>query len=90
MGTGALLVKGPSKLGLVPDAENDEWWTVQDVAAFLEVSPHTVSSYRSRGQMPAPERHYARTPLWRAETIRTWQEQRPGSGRWGQRPTPSS
>jgi hypothetical protein len=35
-----------------PDAE---WWTTSDVAAYLGVRVGTVSSYRLREQMPAPD-----------------------------------
>jgi predicted DNA-binding transcriptional regulator AlpA len=55
----------------------DDWWTVDQVAAYLGVGPSTVTSYRARGQMPAPDRYFGRTPVWRAETIREWHSRRP-------------
>jgi len=62
-----------------PDPEAD-WWTVKDVAAHLGVSVHTVSSYRSRQQMPAPDRVIGRTPVWRPARIIDWHADRPGRG----------
>jgi len=34
---------------------NAEWWTTTDVVAYLGVRLATVSTYRKRGQMPAPD-----------------------------------
>jgi hypothetical protein len=67
-----VLMEGPD-----PDAD---WWTVSDVAAHLGVSIHTVSSYRSRRQMPDPDRTIGRTPVWRPVRIIDWHAQRPGHG----------
>jgi hypothetical protein len=41
--------------------ESDEWWTTSDVAGFLGLQVGTVSSYRQRGQMPAPDKTLGRT-----------------------------
>ncbi len=54
-----------------------QWWTTTDVATFLGVRVGTVSSYRKRGQMPAPDQTYGRTHLWRPETIIDWHRSRP-------------
>jgi len=62
-----------------PDAD---WWTTTEVAAYLGVRPATVSTYRMRGQMPAPDRKLGRTQLWRPRTIIEWRESRPGRGFW--------
>ena len=62
-----------------PDPEAD-WWTVADVAAHLGVSVNTVSSYRSRQQMPDPDRMIGRTPVWAPTRIIQWNGQRPGRG----------
>lgn len=59
-----------------------EWWTTTDVATYLGVNVSTVSTYRSRGQMPAPEQRFGRTWLWRPKTVIEWHENRPGPGRW--------
>lgn len=62
-----------------PDAE---WWTTSDVATYLGVRLSTVSTYRMRGQMPAPERKLGRTQLWHPATITAWAANRPGRGNW--------
>lgn len=55
----------------------EDLWTTDDVATFLGVQRDTVSSYRSRQQMPKPDRTFGRTPLWRPETIKMWAAARP-------------
>lgn len=59
-----------------------EWWTTTEVAAYLGVKPATVSTYRMRGQMPAPDHKLGRTQLWRPRTIIDWHDSRPGQGNW--------
>jgi len=58
-----------------PQAD-DEWWTTSDVAAYLGVVVGTVSTYRSREQMPAPDRTIGRTPVWRPARIIEWHQGR--------------
>lgn len=75
------------RTGYEPD---DEWWTTTDVANYLGVKIGTVSSYRGRGQMPAPDRTLGRTHLWRPATIVAWHARRRGVARtptkgWRQR-----
>src|SRR5919202_352446 len=60
-----------------------EWWTTTDVADYLGVRVGTISSYRQRGQMPAPDRTLGRTHLWRPSTIVQWQQRRPRVGEGG-------
>lgn len=57
----------------------DDWWTSEDVAAYLRVKPSSVRSYVTRGQMPAPDRLIGgkRIRLWKPETIRNWHQSRP-------------
>jgi 8-oxo-dGTP pyrophosphatase MutT (NUDIX family) len=59
---------------------SDEWWTTSDVASFLGLQIGTVSSYRQRGQMPAPDKTLGRTHLWHPETITRWHRTRPRVG----------
>lgn len=59
-------------VGLLLTVEGPNYWTTTDVAAYLGVKVGTVSSYRSRGQMPAPDAQHGRTAVWRPETIRAW------------------
>ncbi|MEX5713511.1 helix-turn-helix domain-containing protein [Parafrankia sp. FMc6] len=53
-----------------------EWWTTSDVAAYLDVRPATVSTYRKRGQMPAPDQTIGRTPVWSPQRILEWHASR--------------
>jgi predicted DNA-binding transcriptional regulator AlpA len=62
-----------------PDRDAD-WWTTTDVAAYLGVTVSTVSAYRSRGQMPAPDRTIGRTHVWTPARIIEWNTARPGHG----------
>src|SRR3954463_2405367 len=57
-----------------------EWWTTTEVADYLGVRVGTISSYRQRGQMPAPDRTLGRTHLWRPATSMQWQQRRPRVG----------
>jgi hypothetical protein len=63
----------------MPDPEA-EWWTTSDVAVYLGVRPATVSGYRIRGQMPAPDMTIGRTPAWRPKRIIEWHRERPRPG----------
>ncbi|HET9873924.1 MAG TPA: hypothetical protein VFP89_15175 [Propionibacteriaceae bacterium] len=62
-----------------PDPEA-EWWTTTDVASYLGLQVGTVSSYRQRGQMPAPDVTIGRTHVWRPHRIIEWHEGRPRPG----------
>lgn len=57
-----------------------EWWNTSDVAAYLGVQVGTVSSYRLRRQMPAPDTTAGRTQMWRPARIIEWHESRPRPG----------
>jgi hypothetical protein len=59
---------------------NAEWWTTSDVAAYLGVGVGTVSTYRAREQMPAPDQTIGRTHVWQPARIIAWHESRPGRG----------
>ena len=71
-----------------PDPEA-EWWTTTDVAAYLGVQVGTVSSYRQREQMPAPDATIGRTHIWRPARIIEWHQSRPRPGVGG-RPIPEA
>lgn len=65
-----------------PDAE---WWTFEDIAAYLGITVATARRYRmpdrGKGSLPKEDRMFGRTPAWRPATIITWnEEQRPGAG----------
>ena len=63
----------------VPDPAA-EWWTTSDVAAFLGVQSTTVTNYRKRSQMPAPDATVGRTHMWRPSRIMEWHQSRPRPG----------
>lgn len=56
------------------------YWTTAQIADELGVRPDTWSSYVSRGHAPKPDMRVGATPLWRIDTIRQWQANRPGPG----------
>jgi predicted DNA-binding transcriptional regulator AlpA len=70
-----------------PDAE---WWTTKDVAAHLGLHLSTISAYRQRGQMPAPDLTLGGKHAWKPATIIEWQAGRPRPGVGGRPPTGSS
>lgn len=51
---------------------SESYMTATEVAQSLGLSPSTITAYRARGRMPAPDVQYGRTPLWKAETISQW------------------
>ena len=67
-----------------PDAAA-EWWTTSDVTAYLGVKVATVTNYRKRGQMPAPDLTVGRTHMWRPSRIVEWHGLRPRPGVGGRR-----
>ena len=54
--------------------------TTDEVAERVGISTSTWSAYVSRGHAPPADLRVGRTPLWRVETIRSWQAARPGRG----------
>lgn len=50
------------------------------VADMLGLDPATVRSYRRDGYLPQPDAVIGDRPGWTEETIRRWQESRPGQG----------
>ena len=65
-----------------------EWWTTADVASFLGVHSTTVTNYRKRGQMPAPDATVGRTHMWRPDRIVEWHRKRPRPGIGGRPSAP--
>ncbi|SCL15149.1 helix-turn-helix transcriptional regulator [Micromonospora inyonensis] len=62
-----------------------DWWTTEHVRTYLAsvgapISRATWASYVSRGQAPAPDRMFGRSPAWQPQTIRKWQAERPRRG----------
>lgn len=59
-----------------------EFWNSTDVAEYLGVGITTVSAYRARHFLPAPDLTVGkRTHLWRPATIITWHANRPHAGK---------
>ena len=46
--------------------------TASEVAQHCGLHPNTITGYNARRQMPAPDKQYGRTPLWRQTTIDNW------------------
>ncbi|GAA3250925.1 hypothetical protein GCM10010532_097870 [Dactylosporangium siamense] len=62
-----------------------DWWTTEDVLAYLRsagapISRVTWAAYVSRGQAPAADRMFGRSPAWRPAAVRGWQATRPRRG----------
>ena len=62
-----------------------DWWTTENVLAYLKtagapVSRATWAAYVSRGQAPAADRMFGRSPAWRPAAVRAWQAARPRRG----------
>lgn len=72
-------------LTAVVEPSRTDWWLLEDVAVFLDSSKSTVTAYRSRGQLPAADTTFGRSPAWRPQTIRDWAARRPGQG-WRKTP----
>lgn len=49
--------------------------TSTQVAEVCGVSKGTISAYKARGQMPAPDTEFGRTPLWLYTTIEKWRSE---------------
>jgi predicted DNA-binding transcriptional regulator AlpA len=79
----------PRRLVLMTAADLPaDWWTTDHVRTYLAsvgapISRATWASYVSRGQAPAPDRMFGRSPAWQPETIRKWQTERPRRGATG-------
>jgi len=57
-----------------------EYWTTEEVAGYLGVTTSSVRAYLASNRMPAPDQKYGVTNLWRPETIKEWQANRPHKG----------
>jgi hypothetical protein len=63
----------------------EDWWTTDDVLAYLRlagapVTPATWRAYVAREQAPAPARRFGRSPVWTPASIRSWQAARARRG----------
>ncbi|UXY28553.1 helix-turn-helix transcriptional regulator [Streptomyces sp. HUAS TT20] len=50
---------------------NADYWTIAEVAEHWGVNEQTIRAYRSRGrgELPAPDKTFGRSPVWRPATI---------------------
>lgn len=64
------------------------YMTIAQVAERLGVTADTVSAYKHRGQMPAPDATVGQSPLWLVQTIEDWIPTRVGRGR--KQPAPAA
>jgi hypothetical protein len=80
---------GAATLVIVTADPKADWWTTSDVAAYLHVQVATVSNYRKREQMPAPDLTVGRTHMWRPARIIAWHSSRPRPGVGGRPPVDS-
>jgi hypothetical protein len=91
---GGPVVTAPARYPHRIDADKDcaaaadpaaDWWTMEDIAAFLQVKIASVRRYRARprdrGGLPPDDRMFGRTPVWKPQTITRWHEnERRGQG----------
>lgn len=56
-----------------PDPER-EYLDARGVAARIGIKLGSISSYRSRGEMPEPDAYFLKHPLWLASTIDEWRK----------------
>lgn len=60
--------------------DDKEQLSVTDVAELAGVATATISAYKARGQIPAPDGVVGSTPWWYRKTITDWMAARPGQG----------
>jgi len=59
------------KSELVPASPFDPLWTIEQLAAYLKMSPRAVFCLRSQGRLPEPIR-VGRSIRFKAEEIQAW------------------
>jgi hypothetical protein len=69
----ALMAEAGQLLDLI---DSSPLWTVTDICNYTGLTSGTISSYRARSQMPAPDLSHGRTWLWEPDTIRAWRPPR--------------
>lgn len=58
----------------------DNYYDPAALAELLGIARTSIHRYRIRGDIPEPDDHAGRTPLWRKTTINEWLAGRPGHG----------
>ncbi|MDO4242010.1 MAG: transcriptional regulator [Microbacteriaceae bacterium] len=54
------------------------YWSLSEIAEYLGVAYGTLSRYK----LPEPDATIGRTRGWLPDTIKSWNESRPGRGNW--------
>lgn len=54
----------------------DKWLTISDVAQLTNLKVDTINKYRTRNTLPEPDFKIGRTPVWKLDTIETWNQNR--------------
>jgi len=49
-----------------------DWLTISDIAEATGLKVDTINKYRTRNTLPEPDSKIGRTPVWKRETIETW------------------
>lgn len=72
--------------------DDDPLLTYTEIARMLDLKVDTVRSYANRGdaRFPEPDDETLGHPRWRQSTVKQWQANRPGRGRWGSRKADTS
>jgi len=79
-----ILEKGRRKMTIKPiiidQTTGRELWRTIDCAAYCGIGTRTWANYNSNGRTPPVIAHLdQRTPLWDANSVKTWHNNRPGS-----------
>ena len=66
---------------IIDQTTGRELWRTIDCAAYCGIGTRTWANYNSNGRTPPVIAHLdQRTPLWDANSVKTWHNNRPG---WG-------
>lgn len=58
-----------------------ELWGLEDVARALGISPVLAAQWRRRGKLPPPDAYVSGRPVWVADVVRRWIEERKREGK---------
>lgn len=50
----------------------EDFLTVADISRLYGIGEKTITSYKARRQMPAPDLQVGRTPVWKLSTLIAW------------------
>lgn len=68
----------------LPELAEREGWTIKTARALHHRANQRRANNTSRpGDLPKPDHHIGRSPVWLETTIETWEKQRPGRGAGG-------